>query len=67
MLPMLVLNLACAVIFVSGWSLAVWTLYNRLGDPHPYPYAPQEDRLSCADSLPRADHAREALLSGNRA
>lgn len=65
MLHILVLNLASAVILVGGWSLAVWTLYKRLDDP--YTCVPQEDRVSCADSLPGADHARETLLSGNRA
>lgn len=55
------LNLASAAVLVGGWSLAVWTLYKRLGSQS----APAAQLY--ARRLPETDRLRDAVLFGERA
>jgi len=56
------MNLIAMAVLVGGWSVAVWAVYKKLGDPYKRPEMPRPAAVHVWDAGSR----RESALAGRR-
>ena len=62
MIVAIAMNLIAMAVLVGGWSVAVWALYKKLGDPGSRPQTP---RPGAAVRARDAGSRREPALTGS--